>query len=283
LTLLDRVLLLHERELLARRDDSVFLDVGLGDHPSTTLESAAAMRALDPALRTIGVDVDPIRVRAAARAACPGVEFRRAGFALTGAPAPLLRDGERARLVRAMNVVRGYDERDVPAIHAQLSAALAPGGLVVEGTSAADGGGLCAHLLRRGAGGLAREALCFITDFRRGFAPLMFRDCLPRDLRRHAQRGEAIGDFLYAWQAAFERARTQARMSAARLFCASARELPEVATDQRLLEIGCLIWQPSTGVPQPSASYCRVGPAGATLLAGCRRSPKPSTKSSVTT
>jgi hypothetical protein len=199
-----------------------------------------------------------------------------------GAPASLLRDGERARLVRAMNVLRGYDEADVPAIHAQLSAALALGGLVVEGTTAADGGALCAHWLRLTPRGLVREALCFATDFRRGFAPLMFRDCLPRDLRRHVHRGEAIGDFLLAWQAAFERARANERCSAERLFRASARALPEVSADQRLLETGCLIWRPSAGVPQPSASYCRAGPAGATLHAGCRRAPKPSKKPSVT-
>ena len=85
LALLDRLLLTRERELLARSDGpfarAVFVDVGLGDAPDTTFESARAFRELAPALRTLGVDIDPVRV-AHARP-CHVNPSRTSGFSRT--------------------------------------------------------------------------------------------------------------------------------------------------------------------------------------------------------
>jgi hypothetical protein len=244
---LDAIVLHREAELLARCDGeyaaAAYIDVGLGDSPYTTLESARAFRSCNSALRIIGVDIDPLRL-ARAQSMCAGeIELRLGGFALPVAKA------ERARLVRAMNVLRGYPETEVPSSHAQLAAPLLPGGLLVEGTSSRDGGLMCAHLIRKCGAEIVREAVCFSTDFSSGFAPLMFRDWLPRDLRRHVRPGEAIGDFLFAWHAAFERVRARSRQTPAVLFKASAealaRELPEIVLDAWLLDRGCLLWQPT--------------------------------------
>lgn len=103
-------------------------------------------------------------------------------------------------VVRAMNVLRGYREEEVPAIHAALGAGLVEGGLLLEGSTDTEGHVSVVSLLRRRAGGLVREALLFHTDFARGFSPWLFRDWLPRDLRRRAQPGTAIHSLLSRWE-----------------------------------------------------------------------------------
>ena len=247
LALLDALLCERERTLLTRLDGdyarAVYVDVGLGDQPDTTFESARSFRALSPQLRCIGVDIDAERVERAERWHEPQVELRQGGFALP------LTASEPARLVRAMNVLRNYPEAEVPAIHAQLCQPLLPDGLLVEGSSSRGAGNLCAHLIRKHAQGTRREALCFASDFRESFAPRMFRDCLPRDLRRHVRYGEAIAELLGAWQAAFERARGVAprRATPRQLFddsaCELSARLPHGALDLRWLPLGCLLWQ----------------------------------------
>lgn len=244
LALLDALLCQRERALLCRTDGpyahAVYVDVGLGDQPDTTFESARSFRALAPGLRSIGVDIDPVRVQRGQQQQELQVELRQGGFDL-----PLMAS-EPVRLVRAMNVLRNYPEAQVPEIHAQLCERLLPGGLLVEGSSSRRAGNLCAHLIRREHAGMRREALCFASDFREGFAPRMFRDCLPRDLRRHVRNGEAIGQLLGAWQAAFEHVRTQGRRTPRQLFDDSARALeallPRGALDLRWLTLGCLLW-----------------------------------------
>ena len=55
------------------------------------------------------------------------------GFA-AGHPAMEVALGERPVLIRAMNVLRQYDEAEVPAAWSRAAARLAPGGLLVDGT-----------------------------------------------------------------------------------------------------------------------------------------------------
>ncbi|WP_412541389.1 class I SAM-dependent methyltransferase [Longispora sp. K20-0274] len=97
------------------------VDLGYGASPVTTVEMH---RRLRPA-RTVGLEIDPSRVLAAQPFAGPGLEFRRGGFELAGL---------RPTLVRACNVLRQYDEGAVSDAWRQMTAALAPGGVLVEGT-----------------------------------------------------------------------------------------------------------------------------------------------------
>jgi hypothetical protein len=107
--------------------DPLVVDLGYGASPITTLELAERLRAVRADVEVIGIEIDPTRVRDAQPYAAELVTFRRGGFEL-----PL--DGRRPALVRAMNVLRQYPEAEVAGIWAGLSARLAPGGLLVEGT-----------------------------------------------------------------------------------------------------------------------------------------------------
>jgi hypothetical protein len=251
---LDAYLCRFERELLERREGpwarAVFADVGFGEQPWTTLESAAAFRALNPELTVVGVELEPERAEAAATAHAEArTHFRQGGFALPLGP------DEPARLVRAMNLLRQGPPERVPEVHRTLAHFLLPSGLLVEGSADTSGAVLVAHLLRRTpqAESPVREALLFHTDFSRGFAPLLLRDWLPRDLRRRVRPGEPIHAFFAAWEDAWRKAREAGhtappdalRESALRL----AASTEGVATDAWLLAQGFLVWRPREGVP----------------------------------
>lgn len=58
----------------------VYVDLGFGQFPSTTVETAARLRRLNPGLRIVGVEIDPERVAGAEPWAGPGLEFRLGGL-----------------------------------------------------------------------------------------------------------------------------------------------------------------------------------------------------------
>ena len=175
LRFVDEYLLLRERALLIAPGHSatrgVFVDVGVGEAPITTLETARALarHALvssnATALPVIGVEIDPRRLAQArdwlaARAISTRVggddsgqdeddmqdvlEIRGGSFAL-----PLF-EGEVARVCRLMNLFRsGYDEHEIPPALSAVAERLEPGGIVFEGSSSPSGDLGVAHVLRR--------------------------------------------------------------------------------------------------------------------------------------
>lgn len=193
-------------ELLDGR--GAIVDVGYGQSPVTTLEWARAVRGVNASLRVVGVD------RKAAVSA--EVELVEGDFSTCAALKP-------TAIVRAMNVVRGYREEEVPAIHAALGAGLIEGGLCLEGSTDTEGHVTVAWMLRRRGGKLSREALLFHTDFTRGFSPWLFRDWLPRDLRRRAGPGTAIHALLTQWDSQAKNGPVEPRAR----FVASARAVVE--------------------------------------------------------
>ncbi|MCC7207763.1 MAG: class I SAM-dependent methyltransferase [Anaerolineae bacterium] len=183
------------------------VDLGFGAFPWTTLEMHARWMALNPALRVIGLEIDPERVAAAMPYADPPrVRFVVGGFNVIDALG-----GERARLIRAYNVLRQYDESAVEGALAAMAEALEPDGLLVEGTSTPSGRLVAFDVYRRiDGGGLAHEALVFGTNFRAHAAPVDFQAILPKRLIHH-MRDPGPADFFAAWQHAQAMARGAAR------------------------------------------------------------------------
>lgn len=104
---------------------------------------------------------------------------------------------------------------------------------------------MTAHLLRRAGDAVVREALLFQTDFGSGFAPVVFRDWLPRDLRRRVKPGEWIYDLFSKWTSAWESVRTDDPRAS---FVASVKALgPEF--DGAMADRGFVIYRPAGGVP----------------------------------
>jgi hypothetical protein len=93
----------------------------------------------------------------------------------------------------------------VAGLQAALGGALAEGGLLLEGSTDLEGRITACHLLRRRGGALAREGLLLHTDGTRGYSPWLFRDVLPRDLRREVRPGTPLHACLQGWAARLER------------------------------------------------------------------------------
>lgn len=113
---------------LRRADDPLVVDLGYGASATTTLELRDRLAAVRPDVRVVGIEIDPERVRIAAAAARDGVEFRLGGFEV---PLP---GGRPVTVIRALNVLRQYDEDEVAGAWATMRARLQQGGLLVEGT-----------------------------------------------------------------------------------------------------------------------------------------------------
>ncbi len=113
---------------LRRAADPLVADLGYGASPITSLELLTRLRGVRPDVEVLGIEIDPARVRAALPLRRPGLDFVLGGFEL---PVPA---GRSPILVRALNVLRQYDERDVEAAWQRIRSRLPPDGLLVDGT-----------------------------------------------------------------------------------------------------------------------------------------------------
>jgi hypothetical protein len=125
---------------LRRAEDPLVVDLGYGASGVTALELQARLARARPEVEVLGLEIEPDRV-ARARAQLAAVRAgdtsfaadARVSFALGGFEVPVPGD-RRPAAIRAFNVLRQYDEADVPDAWGRMSARLAPGGVLVEGT-----------------------------------------------------------------------------------------------------------------------------------------------------
>lgn len=203
----DLLLARYDPALIRREDgayqSALFVDLGYGAEPFTTLETAQRLRRLNPDLPVLGVEIDPERVAAAEPFADELTFFRRGGFNL---PLHLHPNGrpETVRAIRAFNVLRQYEEEEVPGAYAELAHYALPGSLLVEGTSDPFGRLWVANVLRRepDVATWRAEALVFSTNFRAGCEPAAFQPVLPKNYIHRMVPGEPIYALMEAWKLA---------------------------------------------------------------------------------
>jgi hypothetical protein len=182
------------RVLLGSAVHPLVVDLGYGALPVTTLELAARLRTVRPDVRVVGLEIDPDRVALAQSAAIPGrVEFARGGFELAG---------RRPILVRAFNVLRQYPPEGVPGAWSTMQSALAPGGLIVDGTCD-ELGRRCCWVLLDDAGPVSLTLACDPLHIDR---PSDLAERLPKVLIHHNVPGQPIFELFgaadRAWAAA---------------------------------------------------------------------------------
>jgi hypothetical protein len=174
---------------------ALVVDLGFGAHPVTTVELYRRLCAVRPDVRVVGLEIDASRVEFAAATAAepPALTFARGGFELGGL---------RPALVRAMNVLRQYEESEVDRAWAAMVGALAPGGAVVEGTC--DEPGRLASWICLDAEGPRSLTLAARLSTLDG--PAVFAERLPKRLIHHNVPGHPVHDLLRAlaagWAAA---------------------------------------------------------------------------------
>jgi len=187
---------------LVRGMSGLYVDLGYGAYPLTSVETLHRLRRLNPKLRVLGVEIDPQRVVDAAPFAESGLEFRLGGFNLP------LHPGEQVSIIRSFNVLRQYAEAEVDAALAAMNASLVTGGLILEGTCDPLGRLLTFNLYEKDVEGrLARRAFVLAPSLRADFSPRQFQAVLPKNFIHHAEPGGAIDRFFGAWSAAWNAAR----------------------------------------------------------------------------
>jgi hypothetical protein len=176
----------HGGLLRGAPEPPLVVDLGYGAYPVTTVELAARLRTVRSDVHTIGLEIDPERVAAAAPYAGPGLEFRLGGFELPVDRAPLA--------IRAFNVLRQYDESEVAAAWRTLTDRLAKRGLLIEGTCSENGRIATWITLDRGG------PRTFTLAARLGSleSPAVFAERLPKALIHRNVPGERVHAFLRA-------------------------------------------------------------------------------------
>ena len=175
--------------------EPLVVDLGFGASPVTAIE---LRRRLAESVRAdvvvAGLEIDPVRVAAATPFEDPpGLVFRRGGFELAGLT-PVV--------VRAANVLRQYAESEVDAAWRTMTAALAPGGTLVEGTC--DELGRIATWVAAGADGPRTLTLSVrLADLDH---PATVAERLPKALIHRNVPGEPVHDLFAALGAAWNAA-----------------------------------------------------------------------------
>lgn len=170
------------------------VDLGYGATPVTTVELAGRLQRRHPRTRVLGLEIDADRVAAGVAVADPPrLDFARGGFELAG---------RRPHLVRAMNVLRQYDEPAAFAAWGELCARLAPGGLLVEGTCD-EVGRLGSWVLLDATGPLSLTLSCSVQHLDH---PRSIAERLPKSLIHHNVPGEQVHALMAALGAAWDTA-----------------------------------------------------------------------------
>ena len=172
------------------------VDLGYGASPVTAVELHSRLQRVRPDVEVVGLEIDPVRVRAAQPLTAPGLSFALGGFEV---PLP---GGRRPHVVRAFNVLRQYDETEVAGAWATVRERLAPGGVLVDGT--------CDELGRRSAWvAVTREdgpvSLTLSLRLRGLDAPSQVAERLPKALIHRNVPGEPVHAFLTALDTAWVR------------------------------------------------------------------------------
>jgi SAM-dependent methyltransferase len=188
---IDRWLLATQIPRLRDAARPLVVDLGYGASAVTTLELADRLGPEVDGLEVVGLEIDPARVESvAADRDPPRVDFRLGGFELAGLH-PVL--------VRALNVLRQYDEESAARAWDTMRAALGPGGVIVEGT--------CDEYGRRAAWvALDADGPLTLTFSARTLdlaKPSDLAERLPKALIHHNVPGQPVHELLRAFDAAW--------------------------------------------------------------------------------
>lgn len=237
----DNFVLMYAPDLIAKTDNSFFVDLGYGAEAVTTLEMAKRFHRQNPDLKILGVEIEPERVAAALPFSDRRIFFRLGGFNLP------IENGESVRAIRAFNVLRQYDETQVVPAWEMLSRYVQPGGMLIEGTSNPSGAIWAANILRHTNGSWQKEALVFFTNFHLGFDPMDFQTILPKNYIHRVVGGEPIFDFFAAWKAAAAESCSLQAWGLRQWFAASAEMLAkrgyQINMRKKWLSKGWMIWE----------------------------------------
>jgi hypothetical protein len=208
--------------LLRRHDRPLVVDLGYGASPVTTAELFTRLRAIHAHVQVTGIEIDPVRVAAARPYEREGLSFRLGGFELPVDRPPTL--------IRAFNVLRQYAEAEAWAAWGRMSRALAPDGVLVEGTCGEIGRRAVWVALHRTPDVGSPRTITFAAHLRSLTRPSDLAERLPKTLIHRNVPGERVHDVLSAFDRAWAAAAPYSAFGARQRWVAAvellAREQP---------------------------------------------------------
>jgi hypothetical protein len=223
---IDRWLIsVHADRLRAVAGPPLVVDLGYGASPVTAVELFHRLREVRADVAVVGLEIDQERVDAAQPAAREGLAFRRGGFELAGL---------RPHVVRALNVLRQYEQEPAAQAWQTMLAGLAPGGLLVEGT--------CDEIGRRAAwvaldvdGPRTLTLAAHLPSLPR---PSELAERLPKALIHHNVPGQPVHALLRALDDAWDRAAPHAAFGPRARWVAACEGLSWTGADTRRARFG---------------------------------------------
>lgn len=201
---------------VVRNESAVVVDLGFGASPITAVELLERLQKVNRNIAVVGVEIDRERVQRALPLATTNLHFVHGGF-----ETPLPSQFERATIIRALNVLRQYDESEVASAWALMQSRLTDDGLLIEGT--------CDELGRLSSWvTLNREQPLSLTISLRLLgldAPSKIAERLPKVLIHRNVAGEKVHDFLNALDRAFAANAALAVFGASQRWIATCKEL----------------------------------------------------------
>jgi hypothetical protein len=178
--------------VLRRVERPIVVDLGYGASPITAVELLARAQSVNPNARLVGVEIEKERVERGLAVATKDLRFTLGGFE-TPLPADFGADAK-ADLIRAFNVLRQYDEAEVPAAWKLMQSRLSGDGLLIEGTC--DEIGRLASWITLDS----KQPLWFTVSLRLAGLenPSKVAERLPKALIHHNIEGEPVHEFLQA-------------------------------------------------------------------------------------
>lgn len=170
------------------------VDLGYGASATTPLELHQRLALVRPDVQVVGIEIDPTRVKLASASARDGVSFRLGGFEVP------LAGGRGATVIRALNVLRQYEETAVDNAWRRMVSRLDRGGVLVEGTCN-EVGRVASWVAVTAAGPVSFTISLRLAQLDR---PSIVAERLPKVLIHRNVAGESIHAFLLdldrAWQ-----------------------------------------------------------------------------------
>lgn len=176
--------------IIRSTDAPIVVDLGFGASPITAIELLHRLNKINSRATVVGVEIDRERVERGLAVAKPNLRFTHGGFE-TPLPADV---ATHAHVIRAFNVLRQYDEKEVAAAWQTMQSRLIDDGILVEGTC--DEIGRLASWVTLDK----HRPLSFNISLRlMGLdQPSKVAERLPKILIHHNVAGEKIHDFLSA-------------------------------------------------------------------------------------
>jgi hypothetical protein len=210
---------LSQLSYLRKLPNPLAVDLGYGKTPVTAVELLGRLEKLAPAIRVLGIEIDPARVSEAKALQHSHLAFEHGGFEV---PIPkVFSDREDVDLIRALNVLRQYSESEVLSAWGLMQSRLSNQGLIIEGTS--DEIGRVASWITLDKS----KPLTFTISLRlQGLdKPSKVAERLPKILIHKNTPGNNIHRYLLELDLAWEKAAGYAAFGSAQRFVQSAKTL----------------------------------------------------------